>query len=68
MDSKVQMLDGKHMKFQCKASGHYWGNSKVVRTDMLAGNGVVHMVNKVQLPNAGNSVIFYDQYFRCSLF
>ena len=53
MDSKVQMLDGKHMKFQCKASGHYWGNSKVVRTDMLAGNGVVHMVNKVQLPNAG---------------
>ena len=46
-------MDGKHMKFQCKASGNYWENSKVVRTDMTAGNGVIHMVNKIQLPNSG---------------
>ena len=47
------MLDGTHMKFQCKTSGQYWENSKVVRRDMISGNGVVHMINKLQLPNSG---------------
>ena len=58
VDTKVRMLDGTHMKFQCKSSGHYWENSKVVRTDMTAGNGVVHIVNKVQLPNSGIFVYY----------
>ena len=53
VDTKVRMLDGTHMKFQCKTSGQYWENSKVVRRDMISGNGVVHMINKLQLPNSG---------------
>ena len=53
VDTKLRMLDGTYKKFQCKSSGHYWENSKVVQRDMIAGNGVVHIVNKIQLPNSG---------------
>ncbi|XP_060590132.1 periostin-like [Ruditapes philippinarum] len=47
----VRMLDGSRMKFQCKESGHYIDNSKIVKPDLVAGNGVIHIINKIQLPS-----------------
>lgn len=46
----VRMLDGSKMTVQCKKNGHYIHNSKLVKTDILAGNGVIHLINKIQLP------------------
>ena len=50
---KVKMLDGAMMRFQCKKNGHYIHNSKIVHPNILAGNGIIHIVNKVQLPHSG---------------
>lgn len=47
----VKMLDGARMKFECKRSGQYIQNSKIVQADILAGNGVIHITNKLQLPS-----------------
>ncbi|KAL4230926.1 hypothetical protein ACF0H5_011300 [Mactra antiquata] len=49
--NKVVMLDGTRMKVQCKKNGHYLENSKIVKPDILAGNGIIHLINKIQLPN-----------------
>lgn len=55
--SSVKMLDGTKMKFECKKNGQYVGNSKLVQSDILAGNGIIHIINKVQLP--------YEEYGGC---
>ncbi|XP_052228208.1 periostin-like isoform X2 [Dreissena polymorpha] len=52
----VRMLDGTKATLQCKKSGHYLQNSKIVTWDTLAGNGVVHIINKIQLPSFIQSI------------
>ena len=61
----VRMLDGTRMKFQCKESGHYIDNSKVVKSDLVAGNGVIHIINKIQLPPEGIiQMIYFNVKYR----
>ncbi|WAQ99700.1 POSTN-like protein [Mya arenaria] len=49
--TSVTMLDGSKQKMSCKKSGQFLHNSQIVKADLLAGNGVVHIINKIQLPN-----------------
>ena len=62
--SKVVTLDGKSVKTLNGASVNvritgkskksvYVNNSKVVKTDIAASNGVVHVINRVLLPPTG---------------
>jgi len=53
----VKMVDGTSMRFQCKKNGHYIHNSRIVKPDIMAGNGIVHLINKVQLPPLSKLVL-----------
>ena len=51
--TSVKMLDGTKMKMTCKNTGRYLENSQIVTSDLQAGNGVIHIINKIQLPSFG---------------
>jgi uncharacterized surface protein with fasciclin (FAS1) repeats len=47
---KVKMLDGNDAEIMVKEDGAYINNAKIVTTDIMASNGVIHVINYVLLP------------------
>lgn len=53
----VKTMDGSRVMAKCKNDAVYIDNAKVVGPDILATNGVVHAIDEVLIPDAGNALI-----------
>jgi uncharacterized surface protein with fasciclin (FAS1) repeats len=47
---KVKMLDGNDAMIMVKEDGAYINNAKIVTTDIMASNGIIHVIDYVLLP------------------
>ncbi|MCA8939575.1 MAG: fasciclin domain-containing protein [Planctomycetes bacterium] len=48
--SSAKMVSGDEAKIELKDGAAYIADSKIVKTDILASNGVIHVVDSVMLP------------------
>jgi len=48
---KAKSVNGKELSIQVDAAGVTVDNAKVVKTDVAASNGVIHVIDTVVLPN-----------------
>ena len=48
---KVKTVNGKSMSIKVASSGVTVDNAKVLKTDVAASNGVIHVIDAVILPN-----------------
>jgi uncharacterized surface protein with fasciclin (FAS1) repeats len=47
---KIKMLDGNDAMIMVKEDGAYINNAKIVTTDIMASNGIIHVIDYVLLP------------------
>ena len=52
---KVAMVNKKHAKISIKNGKVMIDNANVVKTDVMASNGVIHVIDQVILPPAGKN-------------
>ena len=52
---EAQMLNGEKTKITYDGMTLYINSSKVISADVLASNGVIHVVDKVLIPGSGNA-------------
>lgn len=52
MMSSAKTLDGQSVKFKLKGGHVYVNNAEVVKANLKASNGIVHIINKVLIPAA----------------
>ena len=48
--SSAKTLNGKKVRFRVKGSNVFVNRAKVTTPDVLASNGVIHVINRVLLP------------------
>jgi uncharacterized surface protein with fasciclin (FAS1) repeats len=48
--SQIRMANGKFTKISLKDGGAYINDSQIIVTDVLAGNGIIHVIDAVLLP------------------
>jgi uncharacterized surface protein with fasciclin (FAS1) repeats len=48
--SRAKTLNGKKVRFRVKGSNVYVNRAKVTAADVMASNGVIHVINRVLLP------------------
>jgi uncharacterized surface protein with fasciclin (FAS1) repeats len=51
--SAVKTLNGKKVHVRVRGSKVYVGRARVVTPDVMASNGVIHVINRVLVPRAG---------------
>jgi len=52
---KAKTVNGKELSIKVEGGGVTVDNAKVVKTDVAAGNGVIHVIDMVVLPNLNDS-------------
>jgi uncharacterized surface protein with fasciclin (FAS1) repeats len=48
--SQIRMANGKFTKISLKDEGAFINDSQIIATDVLAGNGIIHVIDGVLLP------------------
>jgi uncharacterized surface protein with fasciclin (FAS1) repeats len=48
--SQIRMANGKFTKISLKDGGAFINDSQIIATDVLAGNGIIHVIDGVLLP------------------
>ena len=51
--SQVRMLDGNIATVEIEADGAYLAGAKILKTDVRASNGIIHVIGGVMLPPSG---------------
>jgi uncharacterized surface protein with fasciclin (FAS1) repeats len=47
---KAKSLEGSTLSFKIKNGAAYVNGAKIIKTDVMASNGVIHVINKVLVP------------------
>lgn len=59
----LNTLHSGSLTFRCKYNGNYINEAKLLTEDIMAGNGVVHVIDKVLLPDSGRIQIILFSFF-----
>ncbi|XP_033743739.1 periostin-like isoform X2 [Pecten maximus] len=57
LSAQLISLEGGFLAFICKFNGNYVNDAKLIEEDIVTSNGVIHIINKVLLPNTVKDIL-----------
>ncbi|XP_060083837.1 periostin-like [Ylistrum balloti] len=57
VSAQLVTMEGGFLAFICKFNGNYVNDAKLIEEDIVTTNGVIHIINKVLLPNTVKDIL-----------